>query len=171
MLLFQIATIITFILALVAVTCRFVASVSQRRPLRLDDVFLIFATILLIVGTTLILVILDDTYFVEDLQLNGIAAIGTGSLVGLVDRIIYYRKMDWAFMTITWNSIFCVKFSFLSFFSGLCDRLPRMEIYRRVAYSFCVVAWIWCVVQEFVACPYLGLDSRKLLVLRQGTHD
>ena len=152
-------------------TCRFVASISQRRLLRLDDVFLIFATILLITGTTLISVVLDEAYYFDNLNQNGIAAIDTGNLANLIDRTIYYRKMEWAFITISWSSIFFVKFSFLSFFYGLCDRLPRMELYRRIAYGLCVVAWIWCIAQNIIACPYLDLHARKLLVLRQDNHD
>ena len=102
---------------------------------------------------------LDSLYFVEFVIVNGLAAIHSSDAPYLVDKVIYFQRTDWTYFSLAWTSIFFVKFSFLTFFSGLCDRLRKMELYRKLIYGLCVLIFIYCVLSGFVACPYLGVDE------------
>ena len=155
----------TFVLALLTVIYRlFALNLQQRKRLGLDDVFLIFATVLLLAATITVLISLDQIYFVESLTLNGAAAIISSGTNDWIDQITYFSKINWAWNAVTWASIFFVKFSFLTFFSGLCDRLPKTELYRKIVYGFCVVVFLYAVLVGFIDCPHLGLDACELLI-------
>ena len=136
--------------------------VHQRKRPGLDDVFLIISTIFLIAGTTTLLIWLDTLYLFQFVILNGVGALDSNGITTLLNSLVPFEQLDWAYFTLTWGSIFFIKFSFLTFFSGLCDRLPRMELYRKVVYGTCVVTFIYCILSDFVVCPHLGIEECKL---------
>ena len=153
----QIVTLVTFSFSIFVVTCRLFALVPRKKRIGLDDIFLILAAIFLIAETTLLLIMIDAMYFVEQLDLNGLPP---NPNTGEID---IFQKLRWSFLAISWSSIFSIKFSYLTLFSGLCDRMPRMELYRKSLYGLTLVAFIYLVLNGIVVCPHDGPDIRELI--------
>ena len=160
----QVITIVTFALSLLIVALRLFASVHQRKRPGLDGILLIISTVFLIAGTATLFVNLNNLYFFEFVILNGVAVLNPGDFAVLVGKLVQFQQLEWAYSALSWSAIFFVKFSFLTFFSGLCERLPKMELYRKVVYGLCVLVFIYCVLSNFVTCPYLGLEECELPV-------
>ena len=107
---------------------------------------------------------LDQIYFFQSLVWSGFVAPGGNGAADWINELDFYQKFNWSYLAVTWTSIFLVKFSFLTFFSGLCDRLPRAELYRKITYGFCIVSYIIALVNAPIVCPYLGSSQCELLV-------
>ena len=125
-----------------------------------------FACIFLTAGTITLFIGLDSIYFIEELDLNGIQVLieTDVDISNWLTELIFYQKINWAYLSVTWASIFFVKFAFLAFFRDLVDRLPRMQLYRRIVSVLTVLVFAYAVCDGFIACPQLGLDACKSFV-------
>jgi len=133
----------------------------QYRRLFLDDGFLLFGCACLCAGTGLLQKLLPVVYMVEGLQLNRHAAplgpLGPQDL----DNLIWYLKMLYSFVTLSWVTIFAVKLSFLVFFRNLIRRLTGMNKYWKVVVVTTLLASGFNICEIFILCPHFNLSSRK----------
>jgi hypothetical protein len=65
-----------------------------------------------------------------------------------------FQKLSDAYLVLTYNTIFAVKFSFLFFFRILTSRVRQMRIYWWVVAATTGVVWVYGVVAIFIICPY-----------------
>ena len=124
----------------------------------LDDGFLAFAVVLLVVSLGLWFAMLDNLYKTEALIYDPL-----GSLVlfnNIVQIAIDVQTYTSVYIAISITGIFAIKFSFLFFFRSLISRLRPMVIYWRIAVAYTALAWAISVAISFVACPYF--DSRAV---------
>ena len=133
---------------------------SQKR-LQLDDYLLIFAFICLTAATVLLYIGTSVIYFIEEVTLNGIGATQAVGMAVFLQRLVYYQKINWAYLALSWTTIFFVKFAFLSFFRPLVDRLPSMHMYWRIVVGFTALVFAFAVCDAFIVCPQLGLEACK----------
>lgn len=151
----QVATGLLFAMAIITASVRTAIRIKYHRRLFVDDAFLIFACLAL---TTLIASVL---YYTPTIYLA--AAISDGQLykgssapptsVPPGALILKYRKAQLLRGSLAWLTIFAVKFSFLSFFRTLTDRLPRLFLYWKVVVTVTVFAFVYCVACGFIGCP------------------
>ncbi len=70
-----------------------------------------------------------------------------------------YRKAQLLRGSLAWLTIFAVKFSFLSSFRALTDRLPRFHLYWRVVVAVNGLAFIYCIGCGFLGCLKSGDEN------------
>lgn len=95
-------------------------------------------------------------YYIEELELNriddtiilGVDVSEFGSQVG------FYERISWSYLSVTWSSIFFVKFAFLAFFRGLVDRLPLMQLYWKVVGITTALVFLFTLFDVFIPCLY-----------------
>ena len=130
----------------------------QHRRLFLDDAFLLVGCACLCAGTGVLHRLLPVLYLDERLILEP----ETTPLVPQdIENFIWYQKMAYSFVTVTWVTIFAVKFSFLFFFRKLISRLSGMITYWKIVISVTVVACGFSVCEKFIACPHFNLSAGK----------
>lgn len=111
-------------IVLIAAAVRIALQIHNRRRLFLSDAFLLFACICLCAGTV-VLYQFDDMLYLEQALAKGalsveippdfLAKVGTN-----IKYVISYQAIIWA-------TVFSVKFSFLSFFRPLVQRLAKLR--------------------------------------------
>lgn len=154
---------VTIGLSIIAAVARIAIRFKSQRRLHLDDYLLIFACICLIAATVLLYLGLSAIYFIEELSLNGIKVLTAGniSMKDFLDQLIFYQRIYWAYLSLTWATIFCVKFAFLAFFRNFVDRLPPMQRYWKLVTVLTGLIFAFEVCGGFIACPKLGLAARE----------
>lgn len=84
------------------------------------------------------------------------------SLIAIQEIQDVYNQMYWSFCYITfmWTTIYMVKLCCFAFFRTLLSRMPRPLIrYYWVCVVFTIIAWLFCVLQQLINCPYFGASS------------
>lgn len=144
-------------MAIITASVRTAIRIKYHRRLFVDDAFLVFACLALTALFASVLYYTPTTYLVAaivDAQLSKGSTVSLSSeRLGAV--ISTYRKAQLLRGSLAWLTIFAVKFSFLSFFRNLTNRLPRLFLYWKVVVAVTVFAFVYC-----IACGFLGcLDS------------
>jgi hypothetical protein len=99
---------------------------------------------------------------VAELSLNPTAILASGlSQADIMQQIVFFQKINWAYLALSWASIFAIKFGFLSFFRHLVDRIPFMYNYWRGVVVFTGLVFAFTVCDAFIACPKLGMAACK----------
>ncbi|MCJ1362616.1 hypothetical protein MMC16_001721 [Acarospora aff. strigata] len=150
---------LTFGISILSVVVRIAIRLQSQKRLQLDDYLLIFAFICLTAATVLLYIGTSVIYFIEEVTLNGIGATQAVGMAVFLQRLVYYQKINWAYLALSWTTIFFVKFAFLSFFRPLVDRLPSMHMYWRIVVGFTALVFAFAVCDAFIVCPQLGLEA------------
>ena len=82
--------------------------------------------------------------------------------VNVVAPIPKYQRTDCLHRTRSWLVLFSVKFSFLSFFNQLVDRLSRLLLLWRVVIVINVIAFGCCFCYAFLECPYSNIAACEM---------
>ncbi len=162
----KVAIGVTFGITILSATVRLVVRLRYQKRLHLDDYLMIIACVFLISGTTLLYLGTSAIFFIEDVSLNGEEVIAAVGLDYFLKQLLFYQRINWAYLALTWATVFFVKFAFLAFFRHLLDRVPFMYKYWKVLVGFTTLVFAFAVCDGFIACPVLGLASGEYLVLR-----
>lgn len=140
---------------MITATARTVVRLRIQRQLHLDDAFLLVACVLLTAVITVL-------YTIEPALNRDILFFqNRGALPEFTGRVTKYEKYLYSQMTLTWMTIFAVKFSFLSFFRHLVDRMTKLVIFWRVVVAVTSLSLVICACSHFVRCPYFGMKSSR----------
>ncbi|KAK8061818.1 hypothetical protein PG994_008184 [Apiospora phragmitis] len=157
---FQMAIGFLFALASLAFFGRITIRLWSRRRIYLDDGLLIVGYVSLILVTAIFYKRARIIYLVFSLM-RGDQVV---SLIAIQEIQDVYNQMYWSFCYITfmWTTIYMVKLCYFAFFRTLLSRMPRPLIrYYWVCVVFTIIAWLFCVLQQLINCPYFGASSSK----------
>ena len=90
-------------------------------------------------------------YLVEALITNSATLVLPSDFLNQAFR---FQKLNDAYLVLTYNTIFAVKFSFLFFFRMLINRVRQMKIYWWLVAAATGVVWAYGVIGFFITCPY-----------------
>lgn len=121
------------------------------RRIFVDDIFLFLACAFLTVATIIVYKI-SATQDLSWLLMQP---------DGLQKTLVWYHQMIFAYLLLTWASIFAIKLSFLCIFRTLVDRLANMVLYWRIVVGVTVISFGFCVVEVFIECPHLKASDSK----------
>lgn len=150
-------------LAFLCVCARLVIRGLTWRRLYVDDGFLIFALICMIVATVLILkycfliFCVNAMYLIpEETTLYVTQKVGLEQLEN-TDAYIY------PYLAMAWTATFSVKWSFFAFFRPMIRNVSqRLTIYYWSCVSFSVVTWAFLMGEPFILCHYFGAEGGKV---------
>lgn len=134
---------------------RMAVKLYAQRLLQLDDWFLIFACLCLTGATTVLNWGIPAIYQILQLIIDPVHTEPPADPDALKVR---YHKSTYAYITLSWATIFAAKFSYLCFFRRLLDRLRPLIIYWRVVVTMTAVVAQLCILQAHISCP--RMDSR-----------
>lgn len=141
---------------------RIVIRLHYQRSLAVDDAFLIFAVVSLIVALGLLFAFISSMYLVEALITNDPNIVIPSDILDQVARV---RKLTTVFNMLTFNTAMAVKFSFLFLFKTLIRNVRNMKIYWWTVVLITAAAWAFGIVEFFLLCPSYGSDSCKLRIV------
>lgn len=142
------------------------ARVTIRRWLqkrfRSDDYLLLVSSVCLIAATALAYQGAPLLFFGRELIYNPSIVLSSSlDQAKLLRRIVSISTLDWAYLTISWTTIYFVKFGFLSLFRHLVDRLPSIKRFWQITLVFTVLVFAFAVCSGPLACPKKGFDAGK----------
>ncbi|KAF2745590.1 hypothetical protein M011DRAFT_495446 [Sporormia fimetaria CBS 119925] len=146
--------------AIASVSCilRLAHRLKTRRKLFADDVFVLFATILLLVVTGLIRHVSGDMFLAEGVNRDASVVVTLDELESLVTLTKWLSAAE----VLIWTTIFAIKASFLVFFRPLVrDVSQHLRMYHFITSVATVVAWLFVIIEPSVLCPYPGLTTLK----------
>ena len=149
-------------IVLTVAAVRIAFQIHHRRRLYLSDVFLLCACICLCAGTVVLYHFEDMLYFEETLAKGALSASIPPDFLTKVETSFKY---SFSYYTILWTSIFSVKFSFLSFFRPLVQRLARSRKWWTYVIVITALSWGFCTVGMFIICPRFDSTLCKCLIL------
>lgn len=160
---FQVVMGVLFSFAIVAAIVRTGIRIKMRRRLYLDDAFLGLACFALTAATTVLYKELGILYLAEEIVQDYVSGDMADlpadvSVAAVVPR---YQRTYYLHGTLSWIVIFSIKFTFLSFFHQLLDRLPRFLFYWKVVVVANVVALLYCICYAFLECPHSNLQTSE----------
>lgn len=160
---FLVASIVLFVLSVIFAIGRIAIRLRYQKSLAIDDAFLIFAVVCLIVALGLLFACLSSTYLLEALITGDPNVIIPADII---DQVQWFRKLSTAFLVLTFTTIFAVKFSFLFLFKSLIRNVRNMNIYWWIVVVTTAAVWAFGVVENFLPCPTFGPRS---LTCAQGS--
>lgn len=135
---------------------------TYQKQLRLDDAFLIFAAACLCAATG---ILYNITYF---LYLHAAALLAPEVLPEVLahfDELLNLQKKVYPFLSMIWTTTFAVKGCFLAFMHPLVWHISRkVKWYFWSVVAFCLISWMFVIVDPFIICPYFGTDASEYLV-------
>jgi hypothetical protein len=154
---------ILFALSIIAAIVRTTIRTRSQGRFLLDDYLLLFGYVTLTAGTTLLYIILDDVYWYMGLILNpnSPSTFQAFAAPDFFDLVKSFQQLTFAFVALTWTTIFAVKLSFLLFFRQMVNRLRNVIIYWWIVVGVTLVSYCYCVAGIFIACPHFGLEACK----------
>ncbi|MCJ1469806.1 hypothetical protein MMC07_008448 [Pseudocyphellaria aurata] len=148
---------ILFAFSVLFVLARTTLRLRYQKRLFIDDAFLFFAEICLCASVGLLYAFADQLFFDEARALGWTVAVPPD----YSEKRNRSQKLSDAFIILTFTSIFAVKFSFLFFFRILIRRMHKMVVYWWTVVAVTTVAWIVCVLENFVLCPYEYYEQKS----------
>ena len=149
--------------AIITASIRLGIRLHIRRRLYWDDGFLGLACLSLLGATIILYRGLEILYLpevdVDDFISNTRAGLADAVEPKDVTRLLGEHRNLRFIGPFCWLAIFSVKFSFLSFFHRLVDRLPRLLLYWRCIVLLNVIAFVYFVTWGLIACPETDLGS------------
>ena len=137
--------------AILAVSMRITLRIHLHRRLFLDDIFLLFACAALTAAIPVLYNVIPPLYIVQGIE-EGIR-LAQSSGIDVSAEVHLYATLHLIHEALGWAVIFLVKFSFLSFFRQLVDRIRDLVLYWKVVCVMSVVACAFCVGFSFMGCP------------------
>lgn len=154
----QISVLFFLGVCVVTAAARFFIRIRYQKQVSIDDAFLLFGLCCMISAVGVIFVFIDSLYLFE--------AIEFGTATSFPDN---FKEQAWAVqkysavsLVLEWFSIVSVKFSFLSLFRRLVDRVPAMKMYWWAVLIFNTAISCYGVSVYFVACPHFYRNSDLL---------
>lgn len=141
--------------AMIAASMRTVLQVHSQRRLYVDDAFLLLACVALTAAIAVLYRAIAPLYFaqgVTNLEINPVKW-SQSSGISVNTEVRSYQVLHLTHEALVWTAIFSVKFSFLSFFRKIVDRIQSLVLYWKLVSAFNVVACVFCVCFSFMECP------------------
>lgn len=155
--------IVFFGVAIFAAVARMIIRLWLHKRLRLDDYLLLSSCAFLAGGTGVLYYGTPSIFFGATLTFDPTAILATGiNEAEILHQVDLIPKINWAYLALSWVSIFLVKFGFLSLFKQLVDRLPRMCMFWKGVLIFTILVFAFAVCDGFIACPKLGTEISKI---------
>ena len=143
-------------------TVRTVIRIRSQGRLAPDDYMLIFACVTLIASTVLLFDVAETVYWDEALILDpSPATLAEAFLPTFPAKIMHFQQKVFAYLSLTWTTIFAVKLSFLLFFRSMVDRVKKMELFWKVVFGITVVFYCYCAAAVYMGCSKFGLAACK----------
>lgn len=151
-----------FGIAIIAAIARIIIRLWLHKQLRPDDYLLLVSSTCLTAATALLYYGTSSIFLAAELSLNPLAAFQSGiDQAELSRQIDLISKVNWAYLAISWASIFFVKFGFLTLFRHLVDRIPPMNRFWKVTLIFTSLVFAFALCDGFIACPKQGAEIGK----------
>lgn len=88
-----------------------------------------------------------------------------------IDDLLWFMKMVYAYIVLSWTAIFAVKLSFLSFFRTLIERVSgRLITYWKIALVFTIVSGAFNICEVFITCPHFDYSAAGMWQSKIYTH-
>ena len=156
----QIVIGVSFGIAIIAAAARITIRVWLPMRLRLDDYLLLCSCVFLVAATGVLYYGTPTIFFGAELTFNPSAVTeGTVNEADVLHSIDLISKIDWAYLALSWVTIFTVKFGFLSVFRHLVDRIPPMYRFWKGVLVFTGLIFGFAVCDGFIGCPKSGIES------------
>lgn len=164
----QSSTGILFGFSLITATIRTVVRFQTQRRLMVDDFMLMFGCLTLSASQIILYLMMEDIYWGEALILDSSPqtyALAIEDPKAFYHRILKYQQMSFSFTTLTWTTIFVVKFCFLLFFQQMIIRMERLMLAWKMVFGITLGCWAFCTCGIFISCPHFGLEACKSAIL------
>lgn len=79
----------------------------------------------------------------------------TAHMLGLL------ATMNWTYLTLSWTTIYLIKYGFLVLFRTLVYRLPRMYNFWKWTLGFTTVMFAFTICDRFIACTKTEIAAGK----------
>lgn len=146
--------------SIIAAALHFAPKLRNDRRLQTEDFFLFLACACLTISTALICRLLSSDILTRESFANPDVSL-IESLPDLVKSISSYQRENYAFLGLTWGSIFSVKFSFLFFFKQLINRLDRIIGFWKMTMVITMISFLCCIIIFLTVCPHFGISACK----------
>lgn len=143
--------------SIIAAALHIALKLRNNRRLQTEDFFLFLACACLTISTALIYRLLSsigEGFADPDISL-------IESLPVPLKSISSYQREAYAFLGLTWGSIFSFKFSILFFFKQLINRLDRIIAFWRITMVITIISFLCCIISFLTVCPHFGISDRK----------
>lgn len=146
--------------SIIAAALHIALKLRNDRRLQTGDFFLFLACACLTISTALIYRLLSSGILIGE-RFADPDVLLIESLPALVKSISLYQREDYAFLGLTWGSIFSVKFSFLFFFKQLINRLDRIMAFWKITMVITIISFLCCIISFLTVCPHFGISACK----------
>ncbi|PVI05780.1 hypothetical protein DM02DRAFT_684190 [Periconia macrospinosa] len=126
-----------------------------------DDYFVLFGSICLVVATGFFHADFESTYLSQAVYLDASIVLKAPApkLMKAANTHMTYIVTELVFL---WTATFAVKFSFLAFFRPLVESVnKRIRIYFWVVVGLTLISWMFVISEPFILCPHFGRKSMK----------
>lgn len=149
---------------MLAASMRTALRIHFQRRLCLDDAFLLLACAVLTAAVPVLYRAIGPLYFLQELASGGQSATSSSPSTGtnLNAEVHRYKLLHTTYEALVWTAIFAVKFSFLSFFRHIVDRIPSLMLHWKVVVMVNIVACAFCVGFSFMTCSLTGYAASRL---------
>ena len=148
-------------IALLLATCRLAVRWKSKGRLYMDDVFLIFANVSLVIGSSVLQIELATIYLAEEFTTSRGFGEQLPRRMNLQTLVQRYHLVQNLHGTLSWLTIFAVKFSFLFLFRQLVERIPSLEKYWKWILGMNVVACMYCLLYIVFECQGHDVASAR----------
>ena len=160
----QIVSGVFFGVALFVAACRIVIRLWIEKRLRIDDYLLLCACMCLAAATGVLYYGSPMEFFSSRLVLDPLAILSDGlSEEDIAHKLEVLPKVNWTYLTLSWATIFLIKYGFLALFRKLVDRLPRVFKFWKGVLIFTTLVFAFAICDGFIACPKQGLAAGESL--------
>lgn len=139
--------------AMSAAAMRISLRIRSQRRLFLDDAFLLIASVALTAAVPVLYNQIAQVYSFQGLASGGLIVSQLQQSETLTEAGVHYQVLHSTYQTLIWSAIYSVKFSFLSFFRQIVDRVQGLVLYWKVVGVISIVAFGPCICFPFVQCP------------------
>lgn len=150
--------------AILAAAMRMTLRVHYHQRLFLDDVFLLIACAALTAAIPVLYKGIVSLYFIQEIACGGLSLVKVSQLqlsgIKTDAEVHSYQVLRFTHEALIWTAIFSVKFSFLSFFRQIVDRIQSLMLHWKVVGVMNIVACTFCVCFSFMECPPHRLHSQ-----------
>lgn len=141
--------------SIIAAALHIALKLRNNRRLQTEDFFLFLACACLTISTALIYRLLSSGITIgESFADPDISPVPLKSFSS-------YQREAYAFLGLTWGSIFSFKFSILFFFKQLINRLDRIIAFWRITMVITIISFLCCIISFLTVCPHFGISDRK----------
>lgn len=144
-----------------------------------DNFLLVFACITLIAAINLLYMLIPTVYLYKKMIVNlkiNVARI-FGLEVELLAQILWHRQLRYAFVTLTWETIFSVTIYLFLFFLQLIDYLEKLMFIWKIVFAIIMAVFCFCTLGFYITCSnfrdnntyksssFYNIDLVKILIV------